>query len=153
MSFFFLPFFRVEVVFSLFCFQSSSPRKLKRARKNQTHQVVLEPRDVGDVQVVGRLVEQQDVGLHQHRARERELHLPASGERRDGRGLHLVGEADGSEDARDLVAGRGGGREDGLVVDDEVDDGGLGLGRVDVVLDVDLGVGEFFGGKRERERE
>jgi len=40
-------------------------------------QVVHQPRHVGGVQMVGGLVQQQDVGLQQHCARQRQLHLPA----------------------------------------------------------------------------
>ena len=43
-------------------------------------QEALEPRDRLEVEVVGRLVEQQHVGLAQQQLREREAHLPAAGE-------------------------------------------------------------------------
>ena len=58
------------------------------------HEVVHEPLHVDDVQVVGRLVEQQDVGLLQDGARERELHLPAAGQRADLAALQVLREAD-----------------------------------------------------------
>mmetsp|Transcript_16107 Transcript_16107/g.28990 ORF Transcript_16107/g.28990 Transcript_16107/m.28990 type:complete len:515 (-) Transcript_16107:1255-2799(-) len=41
-------------------------------------QVVLEPRDVGDVQVVGGLIQEQDIRLHEHGPRQGELHPPAT---------------------------------------------------------------------------
>mmetsp|Transcript_12266 Transcript_12266/g.38717 ORF Transcript_12266/g.38717 Transcript_12266/m.38717 type:complete len:879 (-) Transcript_12266:150-2786(-) len=74
----------------------------------QAHQVVLHPLDVHHVQVVGRLVEEEDVRLLQHRARERELHAPAAGEGRHGvarLGGALVVEADGVELRLDLLGG------------------------------------------------
>ena len=51
-----------------------------------------EPRERGKIEVVRRLVEQQHVGAREHRARERELHLPAARERADRPALHLLGE-------------------------------------------------------------
>ena len=44
---------------------------------------LLEPLDGGDVQVVGGLVEEQQAGLHHHRARQRHALPQASGELRD----------------------------------------------------------------------
>ena len=43
----------------------------------------LEPDDRLDVEVVGRLVHQQDVGLAEQHARHRDAHLPAAGQRAD----------------------------------------------------------------------
>lgn len=40
-------------------------------------------------QVVSGLVQQQDVGAQQHRARERELHLPAAADLSDELGLRV----------------------------------------------------------------
>ena len=40
-------------------------------RRVQAHEVALEPLERGDVEVVGRLVEQQQVGIAGERARER----------------------------------------------------------------------------------
>jgi hypothetical protein len=52
--------------------------------------------------MVGRLVEQKDVGSDEHGSGELELHLPSSGKRSNRVGLLLVGEADLSEGVGDL---------------------------------------------------
>ena len=61
-----------------------------RARRSSTRSscrrgpdVLREPGDAVHVDVVGRLVEQQQLGLLEHRAREREAHAPAARERAD----------------------------------------------------------------------
>ena len=82
--------------------------------------------------MVGRLVEQEDVGLEEHRTGERELHLPATRERADGLSLALVGEADGRERLDGPLASR----LDTLIGADELQNGGV-PGAVDVVLDVE----------------
>ena len=41
-------------------------------------EVFFQPGDILDVQVVRRLIEQENVSLHQDGAREGELHLPAT---------------------------------------------------------------------------
>mmetsp|Transcript_33773 Transcript_33773/g.85509 ORF Transcript_33773/g.85509 Transcript_33773/m.85509 type:complete len:691 (+) Transcript_33773:978-3050(+) len=56
-------------------------------------QILHQPRHVGGVQVVGGLVQQQDVGLQQHGARQRQLHLPASRQVGDQPALELVSKA------------------------------------------------------------
>ena len=72
-----------------------------RRHVGERAQVVHHPLDVARVEVVGRLVEQQDVGLHEHRARQRELHAPTArqaahllGQRGGGHLLIVNGEAD-----------------------------------------------------------
>jgi hypothetical protein len=92
--------------------------------------------------VVGGLIEEEDIGLEEDGASEGELHLPSSGERSDGGLLALGGEADGLEDGAAL----GLGLENTLVLDDERDDGVLGLVSVDIVLDVE---GADLVGRRE----
>ena len=99
----------------------------------QAGEVVLEPRDVDDVQVVGRLIEKQDIGLEEHGARKGELHLPATGQGADSLLLTLIVEADGGEGLNDLLLSG----LDALVGEDEGKDGGIGLGSVNVVLDVE----------------
>ena len=47
-------------------------------------QELVEPGEGGDVEVVGRLVEQQQVGILQEQPRQRGAHLPAAGEGRAG---------------------------------------------------------------------
>ena len=105
-------------------------------------EVVLEPSDVDDVQVVGRLIEKQDVGLEEHGARKGELHLPATGQGADSLLLALIVEADGGEGLNNLrLAGL-----DTLVAEDELQDRGVLLAAVDVVLDVE---GADLVGRRE----
>ena len=61
-------------------------------------QEALEPEDRLEVEVVGRLVEQQRVGLHDQDPRERDAHLPAARERADV-AVDLLGrEAEAGED-------------------------------------------------------
>lgn len=83
--------------------------------------------------MVGGLIEEEDIGLEENGASEGELHLPSSGEGSDGGLLTLGGEADGLED----LAALGLGLEDTLVLEDERDDGVLGLITIDIVLDVE----------------
>ena len=83
--------------------------------------------------MVGRLIEQEDVSAEEHGAGKRELHLPTTGERADRGPLALIGETDGRERLNDLLASR----LNTLVRDDEVKDGSVGLGTVDIVLDVE----------------
>jgi hypothetical protein len=56
--------------------------------------------------MVGRLVEQEDVGTDEHRTGELELHLPATRERADGVLLLLLREADLEEGGGDRLARR-----------------------------------------------
>mmetsp|Transcript_42409 Transcript_42409/g.82956 ORF Transcript_42409/g.82956 Transcript_42409/m.82956 type:complete len:387 (-) Transcript_42409:1245-2405(-) len=107
-----------------------------RRHLGQPTEVGLEPRDVLDVEMVGGLVEQQDVGLHEHGAAQRELHLPparqAGDDVVDAGGRHLVLlEPKLVELDADLSLGRLG--DHGL---DVLDDGHVLLPRLDVVLHV-----------------
>lgn len=113
----------------------------RRARLERA-EVVLEPRDVEDVQMVRRLIEEKDVGFEEDRTRERELHLPSSRERTDRGLLTLASETDSLEDLAALVLSL----EDTLVLDDERDDRVLRLVSVDIVLDVE---GADLVGRRE----
>mmetsp|Transcript_18291 Transcript_18291/g.55000 ORF Transcript_18291/g.55000 Transcript_18291/m.55000 type:complete len:572 (+) Transcript_18291:826-2541(+) len=100
----------------------------------QAVQVALQPGHVVDVQVVGGLVQQQNVCLHQHSAGKSELHLPAARQGGDGRLLHLSGEAHAGEHPLHLCAVRGaGGLEDG-VQENVLDHCGVRLAGIDVVL-------------------
>ena len=67
--------------------------------------VLGEPRDAVDVDVVGRLVEQQQLGLLEHRARERQPHAPAARQRADRAPHQVLLEADGGHLGGDLVLG------------------------------------------------
>ena len=67
-------------------------------------QVALEPLERGDVEVVGRLVEQQQVGVARERAGERRARELAAGERRERAVEVLVAEAEAVQRRVDLVA-------------------------------------------------
>jgi len=99
----------------------------------QAGEVALQPSDVHDVEMVGRLIEQEDVGLEQHGTGESQLHLPATRETSDAISLALVVEAYRGK-GRDNLSLVG---EDTVVTQDEVEDRGLSLGAVNVVLDVE----------------
>mmetsp|Transcript_22605 Transcript_22605/g.70963 ORF Transcript_22605/g.70963 Transcript_22605/m.70963 type:complete len:399 (-) Transcript_22605:785-1981(-) len=85
-----------------------------------------------EVEVVGRLVEQQQLGLLEHRARERQPHAPAARQRADRAPHQVLLEADGGHLGGDLVLGAL-----GQVHVDEVDARHLRVRRGDVALDVD----------------
>ena len=59
----------------------------------QVGQVVLQPGYIGNVQVIGGLVQQQDVSVPEHGPGQGELHLPATRQAGDGLGPHLCSEA------------------------------------------------------------
>eukprot|EP00128_Syssomonas_multiformis_P003089 Colp12_sorted_trinity150504_noHs@15450 len=101
---------------------------------SETSEVVLKPLDVGDVEMVGGLVEEKDISLHEHGTGKLELHLPTTREGANGLLLHVIGETDGRELSDDLGTGHGG-KE--AVVEEEVDNGELSLGGLEVVLDED----------------
>mmetsp|Transcript_30858 Transcript_30858/g.106684 ORF Transcript_30858/g.106684 Transcript_30858/m.106684 type:complete len:501 (-) Transcript_30858:484-1986(-) len=65
------------------------------------------------VEVVRRLVEEEQVGVEEHGARQRELHLPAAAEVADGLHDELLGELHLQELLEDLVAAER--RQDGLL--------------------------------------
>ncbi|RUP48431.1 hypothetical protein BC936DRAFT_144571 [Jimgerdemannia flammicorona] len=84
--------------------------------------------------MVSGLVKQENVGVLEDGAGERELHLPTTRQGADGRLEHGIGEPDTLERLDDLVTVLAG---ELWVVDNEVDDGSLGVRAVDVMLDVD----------------
>ena len=98
-------------------------------------EVLFQPRDVLHVQVVRRLIEQQDVRLHEDGARERELHLPATGEGDNRPVDHLVGELERGERGSDTFLGRTVALDD-RVGENELNDVHRVLVTLDVVLDV-----------------
>ena len=63
-------------------------------------QVVGQPQHAFEVEIVGRLVEQQNVGRGEQHRRERDAHAPAAGELRQGTILRGFVEAEAGEDAR-----------------------------------------------------
>eukprot|EP00051_Salpingoeca_urceolata_P026343 m.476960 g.476960 ORF g.476960 m.476960 type:complete len:1145 (-) comp20711_c0_seq1:131-3565(-) len=96
-------------------------------------EVVLDPLDVEDVQMVGGLVHEQNVGLLEHGAREGELHAPTTRERRDAVVDHLLGKADAEELLLDGLAGAE--RGNGGVGKDVVDASKMRHLALDVRLD------------------
>mmetsp|Transcript_33591 Transcript_33591/g.74379 ORF Transcript_33591/g.74379 Transcript_33591/m.74379 type:complete len:529 (-) Transcript_33591:733-2319(-) len=99
----------------------------------QAGQVVLQPGNVGDVQVVGGLVQQQNLGLQQNGAGQGQLHLPATRQGAHSLLLVLLTEADAGEHGSNLLAG---GASQGRVLSHVVQGGGVSLLSVDVVLNV-----------------
>merc|ERR1711966_254552 len=127
----------------------------------QRVEVALNPSDVDDIQVVGRLVQQEDIGTLKHRTGKRELHSPASGKGGHGverLGLAGVGETDVAEDLNDLVP-RDTASLDGRILEDVVnarqvrklsldvglDEHGPDLGRIWESLDLVTGDGPHQG--------
>jgi hypothetical protein len=98
-------------------------------RRGAALQVVAEPQHAFEVEIVGRLVEKQDVRLGEEDGGERHPHAPSAGERAERAVLRLLVEAEAGEDARG--AGR---RGVGL----DVDEPGLDVGDA-------LGVAGAFG--------
>ncbi len=98
-------------------------------------EILLEPLDVRNIEVVGRFVEQQHVGPLEHGTRQRQLHLPPTGQR-----AHLLrlptlgarGEAELLQDGRDSLPSLLG---DGRVLGDELEDADVGILAL-VVLDI-----------------
>eukprot|EP00123_Amoebidium_parasiticum_P008551 comp18880_c0_seq1/m.20971 comp18880_c0_seq1/g.20971 ORF comp18880_c0_seq1/g.20971 comp18880_c0_seq1/m.20971 type:complete len:624 (+) comp18880_c0_seq1:668-2539(+) len=71
-------------------------------------QVRLHPLDIVGVEVIGGLIQQNDVGLEQHGARQGQFHLPATGQRADGAvdvGGGVLVEADAVEHLGHLLTG------------------------------------------------
>ncbi len=61
-------------------------------------QMVLKPQRAFEVEIVGRLVQQQQVGRRKQRRRERHAHAPAAGEFRAGPRLIGGGKSEAAED-------------------------------------------------------
>ena len=61
-------------------------------------QVILEPERAFEIEIVGRLVEQQEIGLREQNRRERDAHAPAAGEFRAGPLLRGLREAKAGQD-------------------------------------------------------
>mmetsp|Transcript_71171 Transcript_71171/g.197071 ORF Transcript_71171/g.197071 Transcript_71171/m.197071 type:complete len:1167 (-) Transcript_71171:43-3543(-) len=97
-------------------------------------EVVLHPGHVEHVQVVGRLVHEQHVGVLEHGARERQLHAPATGQGGHGVVAHLVGEAHAQHGLLHLGAVDAGGL-DGLVGEHVVQAAQVAHLALDVGLD------------------
>ena len=63
-------------------------------------EIVDQPERAFEIEIVCRLVEQQDVRLREEHGRERHAHAPAAGELRQGARLRLVVEAEAGQNAR-----------------------------------------------------
>ena len=63
-------------------------------------EMIFQPRGGLEIEVVGRLVQQQQVGLDEERGGERDPHAPAAGEVRERRLLHRLVDAEAGEQAR-----------------------------------------------------
>ena len=61
-------------------------------------EMILEPERAFEIEIVGRLVEQEQIGLGEQRRGERDAHAPAAGEFRQRALLLGVGEAEAGED-------------------------------------------------------
>ena len=73
-------------------------------RRVEALQLALEPFEAGDVEMVRRLVQQQQVGIAAERARERRARQLAAGEGAQRPVEALVGEAEPAHDLRRVVA-------------------------------------------------
>ena len=69
----------------------------------QAGEVLGEPSNVRNVQVIGGLIEQEDVGVHEHRTGKLQLHLPTSREGTYAHGALLRIESDGLEGVDDAL--------------------------------------------------
>ena len=105
-------------------------------------EIVDQPVNVKNIQVVGRLVEQEDLGLEENSSGKSKLHLPTARKRTNGVLLLDFVETDRFESGLNFL--RGG--EQSLVTQNPVKNGDLSLGTVDVVLNVES---SNFGGGRE----
>jgi hypothetical protein len=94
-----------------------------------------EPLDGGEVEVVGGLIEQQDVGRDEERTGQTDAHAPATGEALDGRVLHGLGELKTGEDGAD--AGLGGAGTD--LIEALVDAVELELDLIEVIHVISVG--------------
>mmetsp|Transcript_2697 Transcript_2697/g.5694 ORF Transcript_2697/g.5694 Transcript_2697/m.5694 type:complete len:484 (+) Transcript_2697:936-2387(+) len=101
----------------------------------QSLDVLGQPGDAVHVDVVGRLIEQQKLGLLEHRARERQPHAPAARERADGAKDERVSEGARAHHLNDVLLGLAH-RLDHRVHVDELPADVVGVGGGHVALDV-----------------
>eukprot|EP00126_Sphaerothecum_destruens_P009930 Sdes_comp20633_c0_seq1m15785 len=109
----------------------------------QIVQIVFQPRNIQHVQMIGRLVQQQNIRVSQHGACKRKLHLPPTREGRDRGGHHLAGEANTGQNPLNFCHCD---PLEGLVPRDEINHRKLSSLPVNVVLHVD-GSEHVFGGE------
>jgi hypothetical protein len=99
----------------------------------EASEVILQPGDVDNIQMVSRLIEKKNVGLKEHSTSESQLHLPTT--RKGSNGLSLTGaiKANRGKDLLDFsLIG-----EDALVIDNELKNRGTFLTTVDVMFDIE----------------
>jgi hypothetical protein len=97
-------------------------------------EVLLQPFDVGDIQVVSRLVKEKDISLQQHGAGQSQLHLPSTGQGTDLLGLTTLwtsSEADFGQDLGDTLTTCG---SDGRILGNKLEDADISVLTL-VVLD------------------
>lgn len=97
-------------------------------------QVVLEPLDVLDIQMVGRLIEQQNIRVLENGTGKSQLHLPSSGEGGDQAVGHVSVEAELGQLLLDFLLG-GGDTDICQLLHGPGNGGLLSIGRIKVVLD------------------
>ena len=68
----------------LFRIRSGKKRKLTGSASGETGEVALQPSNVDNIQMVSRLIKQEDISLEEHSTGESELHLPTTRELRHG---------------------------------------------------------------------
>ena len=83
--------------------------------------------------MVGRFIEEKDIGFEEDSTSEGELHLPSSRKGTDGSLLTFTSETDSLEDISALLLSL----ENTGILDNERDDRVLGLVTIDIVLDVE----------------
>mmetsp|Transcript_33348 Transcript_33348/g.54082 ORF Transcript_33348/g.54082 Transcript_33348/m.54082 type:complete len:374 (-) Transcript_33348:1800-2921(-) len=96
-------------------------------------EVALKPLDVGDVQVIGRLIEQEDISAHEHSTGQCKFHFPTTRQGCDGHSSHLLIKADTVEDCDNAALVL---TLKGFIIDNEVIHTVVHNRRVQVVLDV-----------------
>ena len=96
----------ISAIFVTIRFMNSRSCEVISSAPGSDFEERLEPEDRLDVQVVGRLVHQQHVGLAEHHARHRDAHLPAARERADVAVDPLVLEAEPVQDLARLALER-----------------------------------------------
>jgi len=99
-------------------------------------EVVLEPSNVLDVQVVGGLVEEKNIGLLEDGTGKSQLHLPTTGKTTNGAVELLLEETELDEGLANLLVG-GLDTDGGKLLHGPANDGLLSVVGVEIVLDVD----------------
>ena len=90
--------------------------------------------------MIGRFIEQENIGVKQHGDGEFELHLPTTGQRIDDLGVHFRGEADGLERRNSFFFVSVG---EPRIVEDEIENRVFNTGTLQFEGDVDSM--DFFG--------